>query len=226
MSPVVAARQATGLRARRGRRGGWRGLLVACALLAGLALGLPALALAQGVEVVGLEASRGAESVELDYQLRVMLPRAVEEAALRGVPLYFIATATLWKPRWYWRDDRIARVRREWRLTYQPLTSSWRVTQGGLGHSHATLAEALGTMLRSSGWRVADAGQVEPDGRHYVEFAWRLDTSQLPRPLQIGLTGVAGGGDWNLGVERSVALELRSEPKAEAVRSEPKVDAK
>lgn len=223
MSPVVAARQASGLRARRGRRGGWRGLLVACALLAGLALGLPALA--QGVEVVGLEASRGAESVELDYQLRVMLPRAVEEAALRGVPLYFSATATLWKPRWYWRDDRIARVRREWRLTYQPLTSSWRVTQGGLGHSHATLAEALGTMLRSSGWRVADAGQVEPDGRHYVEFAWRLDTSQLPRPLQIGLTGVAGGGDWSLGVERSVILELRSEPKAEA-RSEPKADAK
>jgi hypothetical protein len=213
MSSVVAARQATGLRAGRGRRG-WR-LLVALALGAWLALMAPA-AHAQGVEVLGLAAHRGAESVEVDYQLRVELPRAVEEAALRGVPLYFTVTATLWRPRWYWRDERIVRARREWRLTYQPLTSTWRVAQGGLGQSHATLAEALATMQRSSGWRIADATLVEPDGRHYVEFDWQLDTSQLPRPLQIGLTGVAGGGDWNLGVERNVRVEQRGDAKVDA----------
>lgn len=216
MSSVVAACQATGLRAGRGLRG-WR-LLVA--LLLGGWLALLALsaqpAQAQGVEVLGLAAQRGTESVELDYQLRVTLPRTVEEAALRGVPLYFTATATLWKPRWYWRDDRITRARREWRLAYQPLTSSWRVSQGGLGQSHASLAEALAIMLRSSGWRIADATQAEPDGRHYVEFEWQLDTTQLPRPLQIGLTGVGGGGDWNLGVERSVKVDARPEPKPEA----------
>jgi hypothetical protein len=213
MSSVVAARQATGLRAGRGRRG-WR-LLVALALGAWLAL-MASAAHAQGVEVLGLAAHRGAESVEVDYQLRVELPRAVEEAALRGVPLYFTVTATLWRPRWYWRDERIVRARREWRLTYQPLTSTWRVAQGGLGQSHATLAEALATMQRSSGWRIADATLVEPDGRHYVEFDWQLDTSQLPRPLQIGLTGVAGGGDWNLGVERNVRVEQRGDAKVDA----------
>lgn len=222
MFPVVAARQATGLRA--GRR--LRGLVLFAALLlgAGLALWAPA-ARAQGVEVLALSAQRDTDAVELDYQLRVNLPRAVEEAALRGVPLYFSATATLWKPRWYWRDDRIARARREWRLTYQPLTSSWRVSQGGLGQSHASLAEALAVMQRSSGWRIADAAQVEPDGRHYVEFEWRLDTSQLPRPLQIGLTGVGGGGDWNLGVERSVKVGNPPEAKAEP-KPEPKADVK
>lgn len=218
MFPVVAARQATGLRAGRGLRGG--ALLAALLLGAWLVLWAPA-ARAQGVEVLALSAQRDADAVELDYQLRVNLPRAVEEAALRGVPLYFTVTATLWKPRWYWRDDRIARARREWRLTYQPLTSSWRVSQGGLGQSHASLAEALAIAQRSSGWRIADAAQVEPDGRHYVEFDWKLDTSQLPRPLQIGLTGVGGGGDWNLGVERNVRVEMRPEPKAE-----PKADAK
>jgi hypothetical protein len=169
----------------------------------------PHAARAQGVEVLGLAATRSAEAVGVDYQLRVTLPRVVEEAALRGVPLYFAATATLWRPRWYWRDDRIVRAHREWRLTYQPLTSTWRVSQGGLGQSHASLAEALTSMTRSSSWRIADAAQAEADVRHYVEFEWALDTSQLPRPLQIGLTGVGGGaGDWSLGVERRVRLDV------------------
>jgi hypothetical protein len=182
----------------RGRRGVLAWLLT---------LGLAAGAWAQNVEVVGLAALRDAEAVTLDYQLRVALPRAAEEAALRGVPLYFTATATLWKPRWYWRDDRIARARREWRLTYQPLTSSWRVSQGGLGQSHASLAEAMATMTRAGAWRIADAALAEADGRHYIEFEWQLDTTQLPRPLQIGLTGVGGASEWALGVERSVKLE-------------------
>jgi Domain of unknown function (DUF4390) len=164
-------------------------------------------ALPPPVEVVGLAATRSAEAVSLDYQLRVLLPPPVEDAARRGVPLYFRATATLWRPRWYWRDERIARVRREWRLTYQPLTSTWRVSQGGLGQSHATLADAMAVFTRSTGWRIADAALAEADGKQYVEFDWVLDTSQLPRPLQIGVTGVGGGGDWALGVERTMKLE-------------------
>jgi Domain of unknown function (DUF4390) len=161
----------------------------------------------QPVEVVALSATRSTEAVSLDYQLHVTLPLAVEEAARRGVPLYFVATATLWKPRWYWRDERMARVRREWRLTFQPLTSTWRVSQGGLGQSHATLTEAMAMFTRSSGWRIADAALAEADGKQYVEFEWVLDTSQLPRPLQIGVTGVGGSGDWALGVERTTKLE-------------------
>jgi hypothetical protein len=174
----------------------------------------PAQAQAQSppVEVVGLSATRSAEAVSLDYQLRVLLPPPVEDAARRGVPLYFLATATLWKPRWYWRDERIARVRREWRLTFQPLTSTWRVSQGGLGQSHATLAEAMAMFTRSTGWRIADAALADADGKQYVEFEWVLDTSQLPRPLQIGVTGVGAGSDWVLGVERTMKLEAAAVP--------------
>lgn len=228
MSSVVAARQPTGLRARRGLRG--IAARVAALALAGLLLSLAPRAWAQGVEVLALAATRGADTVVLDYQLRVTLPRAVEEAAQRGVPLYFTASATLWKPRWYWRDDRVARVRREWRLTYQPLTSTWRVSQGGLGQSHATLADAMAAMTRTSAWRVADAAAVDGDARPYVEFSWELDTSQLPRPLQIGLTGVGGGSDWNLGVDRTVRVDLRAEPRPEprpeAARPDSRADAK
>jgi hypothetical protein len=207
MSCAVADRHLPGLRNRGDRRTGLRVLLAL-----GLALAVAAASAQQpsppaAVEVVSLAATRGAERIEVDYQLRVTLPPSVEEAARRGVPLYFIASATLWKPRWYWRDDRISRVRREWRLTYQPLTSTWRVSQGGLGQSHDTLGDALAVMARASAWRLADAGAAEADGRHYVEFEWALDTAQLPRPLQIGVTGVGGGNEWALGIERTLKLE-------------------
>ena len=161
---------------------------------------------AQGVEVLDLKASRDEAAVSLDYQLRVGLPPAVEAAALRGVPIYFAAQATLWRPRWYWRDERMARATREWRLSFQPLTSSWRISQGGLGQSFQSLAEALSSMARGTGWRIADSRELEPDGRPYIEFSWRLDTSQLPRPMQIGLGGIGGTSEWSLGVERSIRL--------------------
>jgi hypothetical protein len=174
------------------------------------------------VDVVGVSATRGAEIIALDYQLRVELPPAVEDAARRGVPLYFVASATLFKPRWYWRDKRIARERREWRLTFQPLTSTWRVSQGGLGQSHDTLADAMAMFTRSSGWRLADAAQAEADGKHYVEFEWTLDTTQLPRPLQIGVTGVGGSSEWALGVERTLKLEAAPAASAPSVNASPR----
>jgi len=197
MPCLAAARQQIGHRAAR-----W--------LAALLWLAVGALAQAQGVEVLQLAATRDADAVAVEYQLRVALPRAAEEAAQRGVPIYFAAQATLWRNRWYWRDERIARERREWRLSYQPLTSSWRVSQGGLGQSFPNLAEALASITKSAGWRLADAAAVDGDGRYYVEFDWRLDTAQLPRPLQIGITGVGGAGEWALGVERSVRLNAEA----------------
>ncbi len=206
MPCFVAVCQPLGHRATR--RPGWvivSGWIVAMMLWA---CWLPVPAWAQGVEVLELRANRDDAAVSLDYQLRVTLPPAVEAAVLRGVPVYFSAQATLWRPRWYWRDERAGRVVRDWRLSFQPLTSTWRISQGGLGQSFPTLAEAMSAMTRSSGWRVADGRDVEPDGRHYIEFSWRLDTSQLPRPMQISLGGISGASEWSLGVERSVRLAV------------------
>ncbi len=182
------------------------------AALCWLALAMPLLAWAQGVEVIELKASRDDDmSIGLDYHLRVTLPAPVEAAVLRGVPIYFTAQASLWRSRWYWRDERVARATRQWRLSYQPLTSAWRVSQGGLGQSFPSLGEALSTMTHSTGWRIVDGREIEPDGHHYVDFIWRLDTTQLPRPMQIGLGSIAGASEWSLSVERKV--QLGSDPK-------------
>ncbi len=190
----------------------WVGLWLWLWLALGLwTVGLHAQPVDKAVDIQTLAITRSADAITAEYQLRVTLSRAVEDAALRGVPLYFRAEIDVYKTRWYWRDDRVARAAREWRLSYQPLTSTWRVSQAGLGQSYTTLAEALAAMTSASQWRIADASAAEADGRHYAEFSWRLDPSQLPRPLQIGLNNpVTGlGGDWALAVERSVKLTAR-----------------
>ncbi|MBK1686533.1 DUF4390 domain-containing protein [Rubrivivax gelatinosus] len=160
---------------------------------------------AQGVELIQLQTGRNEGALTLEFAARVTLPKAVEDAMMRGVPVYFVAQATLRRDRWYWRDERIARVSRNWRVVYQALTSSWRVGLGGLNQTYPTLAEAMAAVTRSAGWRIADLSQLESDKDYYIEFSWRLDTSQLPSPMQIGLGGQA---DWAIGAERELPVEL------------------
>jgi hypothetical protein len=158
----------------------------------------------QGVELTSLRASKADGQLSLEFAARVALPRAVEEALSRGVPVYFLAQATLWRNRWYWRDERVARVSRQWRVAFQPLTGSWRVGLGGLNQTHATLADALAAASSSAGWKLAELAQIDPDKSYYVEFEYRLDTSQLPSPMQFGLVTQ---GDWAVGASRLLKVE-------------------
>lgn len=183
-----------------------RGVRLVPAVLAALALGswtTPARA-QQGVELTSLRVLRAEGALSLDFAARVTLPRAVEEALTRGVPVYFVAQATLWRNRWYWRDERVARVTRQWRVAFQPLTGHWRVGLGGLNQTHASLSEALAAASRSAGWKLADLSQVDPDKGYTLEFEYRLDTSQLPSPMQFGLVTQ---GDWAVGATRVMKLD-------------------
>ena len=161
-------------------------------------------AAAQGVELKSLRVERRDGELALEFSHRLTLGAAIEDALHRGVPMYFTAQAAVYRNRWYWRDERVARVQRTWRLAFQPLTSTWRVGLGAIGQSYATLPEALSAVTRLSGWKLAELSQIDPDARHYVEFSFRLDTTQLPGPMQIGLTGQA---DWVLRVERTLRVE-------------------
>lgn len=172
-------------------------------LACGLALAGAGAAQAQGVELAQLQTTRADGALNLDFVARVTLPRAVEDALQRGVPIYFVAEAQLLRNRWYWRDERVSRVSRSWRLAYQPLTSAWRVSLGGLNQTFPSLAEALANVSRSGGWKLADLSQLDEKG-YYLEFSYRLDSSQLPGPMQFGL---GGQGDWAVGVSRSIKVD-------------------
>jgi Domain of unknown function (DUF4390) len=176
------------------RRPRWAAVL-ALALL--VALPLPA----QNVELTSFEARRSEEGhLVVDYAVDFALSAPVEAALAKAVPLHFVAEVGVFRSRWYWTDKRVARTSRTWRVVYQPLTSTWRVTFGDLSQTFATQAEALGVMRRASAWKVADAERLDEGASHYVEFAFRLDTSQLPRPMQIG---IGSQPEWALSVERA-----------------------
>ena len=183
------------------RRHSLPGLLAV--LLAALCGWLPAPVRAQAAELTALQTSRSDGALELEFAVRLNLPRTVEDAMYRGVPVYFVAEARLLKDRWYWRDERVARVRRTWRVAYQPLTGSWRVGLGGLNQTTATLADALLVATRSAGWKLVDLDRLDADGDYALEFSYRLDSSQLPGPMQFGL---GGQNDWSVGVSRTIKV--------------------
>lgn len=165
-----------------------------------LALWLMPLARAAEPQLTTFELVSNDEGLLLSYAINGELSRSVDDALGKGVPLYFVAEAELFRDRWYWRDRRIAEAQRVWRIAYQPLTSSYRVTFGGLSQNFGTRAEAFAAISRASRWKIAEPGQLEDGSRHYIEFTYRLDTTQLPRPLQIGIGGQA---DWIYSVQRT-----------------------
>lgn len=150
------------------------------------------------VELHTLNVNRSEEGILLDFSARFDLPRGIEEGLNKGVPLYFVAEADVFQSRWYWRDKSIAHASRTWRLAYQPLMRNWRVSIGGLHQHFATLAEALNAITRSYRWKIAEPLSAG-ENSVYVEFTYKLDTTQLPRPLQIGLGGQI---EWALSVQR------------------------
>ena len=157
------------------------------------------------------------DGVYLSAQVQFDLPPLVEEVLDKGIAIFFVAEAEIFRERWYWTDRKVAQATRHMRLAYQPLTRRWRlnvspvpITNAGFGVSLNQNFDTPGGCARqrpphrpARGW--AMSAEIGDDGTHNVVFRFRLDTSQLPRPFQIG---VAGQADWNISAERSARLPL------------------
>ena len=173
-----------------------------CLLWASLALLWPGVARADpstpAIELSSFEVVRNEDGIQVSFATRFELPRGVEDALQKGVPLHFVAEVGVFRDRWYWFDRQVTATSRSWRLAYQPLTRKYRVSFGALNQSFDSLVDALAALRRTSDWKIAETAQIEDGSRHYVEFKYRLDTTQLPRPMQIGIGGQA---DWALSVE-------------------------
>jgi len=158
--------------------------------------------------------------------LTVTLPPATLSAQVlaaldKGIPMVFTLQAQVVLPRWYWSDKVLAQARRHVRLSYQPLTRRWRLTQAfpafssagvsgvssevhtGLGQTFDDVSQALAAMQRIVHWRIAPGEVARQSSAYVVKFQFRLDVSQLPRLLQIGTAGHQG---WALQWTRSVPV--------------------
>lgn len=155
------------------------------------------------IDIRQLQVSRSEEGIVLNYDVRFELPREVEDALIKGVALVFVAEAETFRSRWYWTDKSKAHASRRSRLAYQPLTRQWRLSFDGLSRHYAKLADALNAIRVSSDWRIADALPTGDDHDYYVDFRFKLDTDELPRPLQMGF---AIEKEWDLAIERRISV--------------------
>ncbi len=167
-----------------------------------------------------LRLERSDEGLYLSAQLRFALPRLVEDALYKGIPMYFVLEAQVARERWYWFDRQVAQAERHLRLSYQPLTRRWRLSvaaepleRTGLGvvlaQNFDALADALEALQRVARWKIADAGAAAVGTPYQVQLAFRLDTSQLARPFQIGALGDDG---WSLALTERARVVVEARP--------------
>lgn len=191
------------------------GWLATAVLGLGVAL---AQAPAGGTEPPLLRLERSDDALWLSTQLQFDLSPAVVDALHKGIPIFFVAEADVLRERWYWTNKRIVSAKRQFRLAYQPLTNRWRlnISSGEIAEPALGLAlnqnfdswtEALATIRRMTRWKIADASELAPNVRYLVEFRFRLDLAQLPRPLQIGTLGQT---DWSVVLGSEQLLEPES----------------
>ncbi|MEY3487538.1 MAG: hypothetical protein RL075_1543 [Pseudomonadota bacterium] len=214
------------------KRSRLRGLLLMALMLVALCAALPAAraAGAATAQLTQLRTQSADDGIYLSANVDFELPNVVEDALLKGIPLFFVLEVEILRDRWYWTDQRVAAASRTIRLAYQPLTRRWRVNIGSgiigsasslratFNQNYDTLADALSAVQRVARWKVAEPSDIRPGADHSLVFSFKLDLSQLPRPFQIG---VAGQRDWTIAIESTQKMTLQAARPAEQVKDSP-----
>ena len=180
-------------------------------LLASLLVASSARAQNSNAYISAMQLSRSETELFLNAQIAFEMSPIVQDALTKGVPLIFTAEAEITRDRWYWYDKTITIASRVMRLSYQPLTWRWRVNVGTGGVSlpqyFESLNDALASIKRFNRWRVADLAEIDPTTAHTIQFKFKLDLSELPRPFQIGLIG---NNEWLIETNKSMRFVAES----------------
>lgn len=162
-----------------------------------------------------LQVERSDGALWLSAHFAFVLPAVVEDALLKGIPIYFVTQVDLMRQRWYWTDRTVASTQRRARLAFHPLTRRWRLSLGAtdaenanqglsLHQNYDSLTDAMAAVRRVARWKVADIAGLEPGAPYRLDFKFELDTTELPRPLQIGTLGQS---DWMVSLSASQKLQ-------------------
>jgi hypothetical protein len=161
-----------------------------------------------------LERKEGAVYLSAEWQFE--MSSALEDALTKGITLYFVTEVDVRQERWYFYNQRVSHAERHVRLFYQPLTRRWRVnvspqpfTVNGLGvifgQSYDNLEDAMDAVRRITPWRIVNLNDISLDAKPSISISFKLDLTQLPRPMQIG---AVGHSDWNIEFAKTQRLEL------------------
>jgi hypothetical protein len=170
------------------------------------------------VELQTLKVEQSEGAVYASLQWNFQLPAPLEDALYKGVALYFVADIEVTRERWYFYDKKLLSAQRHMRLSFLPLTRRWRVNVASqpfssaglgmsLGQSYDNLDDALQSIRRIAQWNIGNASDLEPDTKQNIAVSFKLDLTQLPRPMQIG---AAGQNDWNIAWNKTQRLVLEA----------------
>lgn len=170
-------------------------LALGIALLAVIALAVPATARAEGITTVHANVESAGDGYRLDAEFDIRFSPRLEEAVNRGMALYFIVEFELSKPRWFWFDEKPVQLSQAYKITYTPLLRQYRLSAGSAYQNFTRFEDVVGALSRVRGWPVAEAGALRRPGEYQAAIRMRLDTTQLPKPFQLN---AVASRDWNL----------------------------
>lgn len=160
-------------------------------------------AFAEGISVQRAEAivtSDGRLAVSSRFQTE--LPGTLISALQRGVPLDFVLEYRLEKPRMTSYRSRLMQLLGSdgsisYRLSYQALTTRYRVSVGTYHSEYSSLSSALRSLGAVSNWQVLGYGTLQDVKAKDVRASVRLslNTDKLPKPFQIN---AITSSSWNL----------------------------
>lgn len=157
----------------------------------------PATVLAgEGIEFIDANIEASDEGYRLSSSFSVELSRTLEEALMRGVPLYFTLQVQVSRPRWYWFDEVAIKSTRTFRLSYNLLTERYRVSiDGNLHRNFSRLDDMMALLRRPGRWVIADSNVLQRDAVYNVAVQLGLDIGQLPKPIQVS---AISNNEWRL----------------------------
>jgi len=160
----------------------WHALALFCAVWLTL-LPLPAQADGINVRTVELEPLEDGYLLDADFDLE--LTPTLVDAVSHGVTLDFVLEFDLWRPRAWWFDESVTSFREHRRLSFVPVTRMYRLNLGSSYETFPSLADALHALSHVHAMPASDRVALHRGQRYEASITLRLDTSQLPKPLQI-----------------------------------------
>ena len=161
---------------------------------------------AERIAVRKAEAHFSDGSYQLSAYFDISFNFVVEQALMQGVPLYFVNEFALTRPRWYWLDETVVQHEQTIKLSYNSLTSQYRITHGSIFQTFASLEAAINMIrhqstapisaeLLKAGGGFFSGKLFKGDSNYVAAVRLHLDVTQLPKPLQVN---ALANNDWNL----------------------------
>ncbi len=156
-----------------------------------LALALLAWSVATIAEVINVKSAvvrLQEDAFVMDAEFDFSLTAPLEEALLRGTPLYFVLETEMSRSRAYWFDEAVPSPQFVRRLTYAALTNSYRIDSGRTtsgANNFTSLDEALRQIRLVRGRTLLEKRELRSGERYELSLRLKLDTTQLPKPLQV-----------------------------------------